>query len=111
MTASPSGGPGSEAGHDGARERRARRGELLYLRWQAVNLDMAEITFGGSTAVVRGHRVEGTTKGGRSRVISLDSETVAILREHHRQQAEERLAAGSTWTDSGGLVFTNRWGE
>ena len=30
----------------------ARRGELLYLRWQAVDLDAAEITFGGSTAVV-----------------------------------------------------------
>ena len=89
----------------------ARRGELLYLRWQAIDLDAAEITFGGSTAVVRGQRVEGTTKGDRSRVISLDSETVAMLREHHRQQAEERLSAGSAWTDSGGLVFTNRWGE
>jgi integrase len=89
----------------------ARRGELLYLRWQAVDLDAAEITFGGSTAVVRGHRVEGTTKGGRSRVVSLDSETVAMLREHQRQQEEERLSAHSAWTDSGGLVFINRWGE
>ena len=89
----------------------ARRGELLYLRWEAVNLDMAEVTFGGSTAVVRGQRLEGTTKGGRSRTISLDRDTVAVLREHRRQQAEERLAAGSTWTDSGGLVFVSRWGE
>jgi integrase len=89
----------------------ARRGELLYLRWQAVDLDVAEITFSGSTAVVGGQRVEGTTKGGRSRVVSLDSETVAILREHQRQQEEERLSAYSAWTDSGGLVFTNRWGE
>ena len=32
----------------------ARRGELLYLRWSAVDLDAAEVTFGGSTAVVRG---------------------------------------------------------
>ena len=40
----------------------ARRGELLYLRWRAVDLDAAEVTFGGSTAVVRGQRVEGTTK-------------------------------------------------
>jgi len=89
----------------------ARRGELLYLRWHAVDLDAAEITFGGSTAVVRGQRVEGTTKGGRSRTLSIDSETVAILREHRRQQAAERLSAGSAWNDSGGLVFTNRWGE
>ena len=89
----------------------ARRGELLYLRWQAVNLDAAEITFGGSTAVVHGQRIEGTTKGGRSRVISIDSDTVAVLRDHRRSQAEERLAAGSNWTDTSGLVFTTRWGE
>ena len=89
----------------------ARRGELLYLRWQAVDLDVAEVTFRGSTAVVRGRRVEGTTKGGRSRVVSIDSETVAVLREHHRHQTEERLAAGSAWTDNGGLVFASRWGE
>jgi integrase len=89
----------------------ARRGELLYLRWSAVDLDAAEVTFGGSTAVIRGQRVEGTTKGGRSRTISLDRDTVAVLREHRRQQAEERLAAGSAWNDTGGLVFVSRWGE
>jgi integrase len=62
----------------------AQRGELLYLRWAAVDLDAAEVTFGGSTAVVRGQRVEDTTKGGRSRTLSLDRETVAVLREHRR---------------------------
>jgi len=89
----------------------ARRGELLYLRWEAVDLNAAEVTFGGSTAVIRGQRVEGTTKGGRSRMVSLDRDTVVVLREHRRQQAEERLAAGSAWNDSGGLVFVSRWGE
>jgi integrase len=89
----------------------ARRGELLYLRWQAVDLDAGEVTFGGSTAVVRGQRVEGTTKGGRSRVVSIDLETVTILRDHRRRQAEEQQAAGSAWTDRSGLVFTTKWGE
>lgn len=42
----------------------AGRGELRYLRWHAVDLDTAEVTFGRSTAVVRGQRIEGTTKGG-----------------------------------------------
>ena len=93
-------------GHTGA-----RRGELLYLRWHAVDLDAAEVTFGGSTAVVRGQRVEGTTKGGRSRVVSIDRETVAILRGHRDHQAHDQLAAGSAWADSGGLVFVSRWGE
>ncbi len=89
----------------------ARRGELLYLRWPAVDLDAAEVTFSGSTAVVRSQRVEGTTKGGRSRTVSLDRDTVTVLREHQRQQAEERLAAGTAWNDTSGLVFTSRWGE
>jgi hypothetical protein len=40
-----------------------------------LDLDAAEITFGGSTAVVRGQRVDGTTKGVRSRTISLDRDT------------------------------------
>src|SRR5262252_2316902 len=89
----------------------ARRGELLYLRWAAMDLDAAEVAFGGSTAIVRGQRVEGTTKGGRSRTVSLDRDTAAVLREHRRQQAEERLSAGSAWNDPGGLVFVTRWGE
>jgi len=89
----------------------ARRGELLYLHWEGVDLDAAEVTFGGSTAVVRGRRVEGTTKGGRSRTISIDRETITVLKEHRRQQAEDRLAAGSVWIDTGGLVFVTKWGE
>jgi integrase len=36
---------------------------------------------------------------------------VTVLREHHRLQADERQTAGPGWTDSGGLVFTSRWGE
>ena len=44
-------------------------------------------------------------------MISIDRDTVTILREHLRRQAEERQAAGSAWTDDGGLVFTTKWGE
>jgi Phage integrase family len=50
-------------------------------------------------------------KGGRSRTVSLDRDTVAVLREHRCQQAEEGLATGSAWNDPGGLVFVTRWGE
>jgi integrase len=60
---------------------------------------------------VRGQRVEGTTKGGQSRTICLDRDTVTVLREHRRQQAAEQLAAGPAWTDTGGLVFVSHWGE
>ncbi len=44
----------------------ARRGELLNLRWHDIDLDLAEIHITGSTAVIAGQRIEGTTKSGRS---------------------------------------------
>jgi integrase len=44
-----------------------------------------------------------TTKGRRS--LALDPATVAALRRHRAQQAQERLTAGPLWQDSG-LVFT-----
>ncbi len=53
----------------------------------------------------------GETKSRRSRrVIALDGQTVAILRDHKRRQNEERLRAGEAWTDLD-LVFTNELGE
>jgi len=87
----------------------ARRGELLFLRWSAVDLDAAEVTFSGSADVIDGERVEGDTKGGRSRVVSLDAGTVAALREHRKRQLEERLAVGPMWTETG-LVFATETG-
>jgi integrase len=83
----------------------ARRGELLALRWSALDLDAAEVTFSGSTDVIDGERVEDTTKGGRSRVVALDAATVAIMREHRRRQLTERMKAGPLWRESE-LVFT-----
>jgi integrase len=83
----------------------ARRGELLALRWPALDLDAAEVTLLGSTDVIDGERVDDTTKGGRSRVVSLDAGTVAALREHRRRQLAERMKAGPRWRPSE-LVFT-----
>ncbi len=88
----------------------ARRGELLALRWDALDLDAAEVTLRGSTDVIDGERVDDTTKTGRSRVVSLDAGTVAILREHRRRQLEERMKAGPLWVESG-AVFTTETGE
>ena len=83
----------------------ARRGELLALRWPALDLDAAEVTLRGSTDVIDGERVDDTTKSGRSRVVSLDAGTVAVMREHRRRQLIERMRAGPLWEESG-HVFT-----
>jgi integrase len=44
----------------------ARRGELLNLKWKDIDLDGKKITITGSTAVIAGERVNGTTKSGRT---------------------------------------------
>jgi integrase len=65
----------------------ARRGELLNLRWEHVDLDRAEVRIVGSAAVVSGQRIEGTTKGGRSRTVSIDPGTVQVLRDHRNARS------------------------
>jgi integrase len=84
----------------------ARRGELLHLRWSDIDLDAGEITVAGSTDVIDGERYEGDTKGGRSRIVSIDAGTVEVMWEHRKRQAAERLAAGPLWRGTKEHVFT-----
>ncbi|MGY0387111.1 tyrosine-type recombinase/integrase [Nocardioides sp. WG-D5] len=80
----------------------ARRGELFYLQWSNVVLDGPDphIWIRGSTAIVRGHRVDGGTKTGRARRVSIDAGTVAILRSHKERQEKERELVGASWPDN-----------
>jgi integrase len=90
----------------------ARRGELLNLRWPDVDLDGKQITITGSAGVVEGERLEGTTKSGRKRIVSIDDETVTVLREHHNAQSADKLAAGKSWRgEKDAHVFATAWGE
>ena len=93
----------------------ARRGELLNLRWRDVDLDAKQITISGSAAFIAGERIEGTTKSGRSRVVSIDAGTVQAIKEHRQRQNADRLAAGKEWKGEddrqNGHVFTTAWGE
>lgn len=80
----------------------ARRGELFYLHWPSVMLDGPDphIWIAGSTAIVRGHRVDGMTKTGRARRVSIDEGTVQALCDHAAQQAKEQEVVGSGWPDT-----------
>ena len=90
----------------------ARRGELLNLRWPDVDLEAKRLTITGSTAVIAGERIDGTTKSGRTRVVSIDDETVAVVRQHKGDQAADQLKAGDSWRGvKDGYVFTTGWGE
>jgi integrase len=84
----------------------ARRGELLGLRWDDVDLDAARVAIRTNRTSVAYEVVEGTPKtAGSARSIDLDGPTVAALRRLRKTQLEERLAWGPAWTDTG-LVFT-----
>jgi integrase len=82
-----------------------RRGELLALRWQDLDLD------GGTL------RVEQTQRGGLvfkapktrhgRRTVTLPVSTVALLRDHWKEQQEQRLALGLGKAPDDALVFAD----
>ena len=83
-----------------------RRAELAGLRWVDVDLDAGRVSPRRPRVVVDYQVIVSepkTAKGRRSLV--LDPVTLAALRRHRAHQAEERVAAGPLWQDSG-LVFT-----
>lgn len=87
----------------------ARRGELLNLRWEDVDPDGASIHIRGSVGFVAGQRIEGTTKSGRSRIVSIDPGTVDVLKAHRKRQFADKLKAGEFWkgTDDGHVFATD----
>ncbi|MFF4242298.1 tyrosine-type recombinase/integrase [Actinomadura geliboluensis] len=93
----------------------ARRGELLYLRWRDVDLDGATVQIKGSASFIAGERIEGTTKSGRSRTVSLDAGTVDVLKAHRKRQLADKLKLGKSWQgadkEADGYVFATGWGE
>lgn len=97
-----------------------RRGELLGLSWECVDLDAAAVTVARNMVTLPGGAlVLGTTKTDRERTLDLSPRLVSLLRAHRAQQAADRLAAGPLWagtfSDEAGqtvtLVFTDEAGR
>jgi integrase len=88
-----------------------RQGELLALRWRALDLETASLQV---RATLQRSRegvafAEPKTNSSRRR-ITLTKAAVAALRRHKVRQAEERLRLGEGWSASD-LVFTNTAGH
>jgi integrase len=81
-----------------------RRGELLGLRWEDVDLDAATIQVRHQLGT-DGQLAEVKTERSR-RIVDLDPDTVIVLRQHRSDQAARRLAIGAGWLDQD-LVFTS----
>jgi integrase len=87
-----------------------RLGELLGLRWTAVDLERGEMQITAAMKDVQGHRWWGRPKTPHSRrTIPLTPLAIASLKRHKIRQAEERLARGVDWNPDQ-LVFTTSTG-
>lgn len=90
----------------------ARRGELVALTWKDIDFENMKLTISKNRVRFDGGDVlQDSTKGGEGkRVITLDPETVEILRAHRKAQLEERLKVGHFWNESG-YVFVTEFGN
>jgi integrase len=85
-----------------------RRGEILGLRWEDVDLDRSQISI---VQRVKGQGIifQPPKSSKSRRLIALDEVSVDVLRAHKVQQLEYRLQLGSVWAEYG-LVFPGRTG-
>jgi integrase len=83
-----------------------RRGEALGLTWPDLDIEGGRVAIRRALVPINGQLVETEpkTKHGR-RLIALDAETVAVLREQAARQLAEQQELGDEWIDSG-RVFT-----
>ncbi|NNN34389.1 site-specific integrase [Streptomyces sp. S3(2020)] len=89
-----------------------RRGELLGLTWDAVDLERGELRVRRTWIVVKGVCQWSKPKTAAGyRTIPLDAGTVAALRAHRAAQAAERLRIGAGWQDKEQRLFTDPVGE
>ena len=84
-----------------------RRGEVLGLARDALDLDVGRLVVRQALVEVKGELVTSEPKTARSRrTVDLDAGTVAALRAHRAEQHRIRLLAGPGWAACG-LVFVS----
>ncbi|TQE32358.1 site-specific integrase [Streptomyces ipomoeae] len=87
-----------------------RRGELLGLRWDAVDFDRETLIVERALQRVSGElRLVRPKTLASVRTVPLPPAVVKALTEHRERQAQERAAAGTEWKENG-LIFTSRIG-
>jgi integrase len=76
-----------------------RKSELGGLRWANVDLDGAKVQVVEQLTKKGSEPEWGPTKTGKPRTIAIGTETVALLREHRRAQAELKMKNRATYKD------------
>ncbi len=82
-----------------------RRGELLGLRWDDVDLERGKLRVGRALVREGGQHIVGETKTRRGRrQVNLTPRTVNTLKAHRKRQLEERMRLSGLYKDHG-LIF------
>ena len=75
----------------------ARRGELTALRWRDIDWKSGTLRIASNIVATTDGLIEQSPKGGNSRVVTLDPETLMVLKTHRAKQNEQRLELGPYW--------------
>ena len=88
-----------------------RRGELLGLRWDDIDVERSRLVVRRQIVQLRHTTHVGPVKtaSGQDRVVDLDEATIGALLGHQLRQQQQRDEWGSAWVDSG-HVFTKEDG-
>ena len=87
-----------------------RQGELLALRWSAIDLDRGIVQVTGTVTKVGPQLLITPPKTARSRrAVVLTPQAVAALERHRLRQDQERVQVGAAWEDRD-LIFTTAVG-
>lgn len=90
-----------------------RPGEAAGLAWDDIDFDSGTVHVWRSRKIgVSGNSVVGATKTpGSIRTLDAPQPVLDSFVRHRRRQHEQRLAAGSWWTNDENLVFTSPYGK
>lgn len=87
-----------------------RRGEVLAVRWQDIDMDSGVAKISKSLSETSSGLEIKTTKSGKTRHVNLSESTIQVLLEHRAQLEEDRRLFGSDYIDRD-LVFCTPEGD
>lgn len=89
-----------------------RQGEALALKWSDIDFENKKITVNKTAVRIEGKERLQTPKTKNSkRVISIDSNTLSILKEWRKDQIKTYFKNGKHFEGEENFIFTNKWGD
>lgn len=86
-----------------------RRGELLGLKWEDVDLEAGTLQVRRTLSEPKGGWIFEAPKSSKGRSVRLTRRAISALREHRKRQLEERMQKAGLWQEQG-LVFPSSVG-